>query len=295
LEDGMNLALGYVGLEVSDLGAWRRFASDMLGLAIGAPRSDGALPLRMDGHDHRFLLHEGPADDLAYVGWEVADAAALGELRGRLVKAKVPVSDGTAAELKARGVKGLIRFTDPSGIRSEIYFGPEMGRGDFKSAKVASGYLTEGMGMGHVLISVRSAEETERFYREVLGFRLSDYVDFDLMGHTIHAVFLHVNPRHHSLAFAQIPGPKRINHFMLQTKGIDDVGSALYRAQDLGIPMARTLGRHQNDRMISFYGVTPSGFHFEVGWGAREIDDRDWEIKTYGGVSDWGHRLVAPH
>ena len=40
--------LGYLGLEVSDLGAWRGFATDLLGLGIGGPRSDGALPLRMD-------------------------------------------------------------------------------------------------------------------------------------------------------------------------------------------------------------------------------------------------------
>jgi len=40
----MSLAaqLGYLGLEVSNLGAWRRFVSDALGLEMGAPRPDGA-------------------------------------------------------------------------------------------------------------------------------------------------------------------------------------------------------------------------------------------------------------
>ena len=47
----------------------------------------------------------------------------------------------------------------------------------------------------------RSTAETERFYREVLDFTLTDYVDIQ----AARAVFLHVNPRHHSLAFAELP------------------------------------------------------------------------------------------
>ena len=69
--------LGYLGLDVSDLGAWRRFATEVLGLAVGAPQPDGALPLRMDDHNFRILLIEGATDDVAYFGWEVADSAAL--------------------------------------------------------------------------------------------------------------------------------------------------------------------------------------------------------------------------
>ena len=31
-------------------------------------------------------------------------------------------------------------------------------------------------------------------------------------------------------------------------------------------------------------------FAFEIGWGARKIDDADWQVRTYYGISDWGHR-----
>jgi len=75
---------------------------------------------------------------------------------------------------------------------------------------------------------------------------------------------------------------------------IDDVGATFDRCQELGVPLQRTLGRHQNDRMVSFYGYTPSGFCFEVGWGGREIDDRNWVVRTYPGASEWGHRPVVP-
>jgi 2,3-dihydroxybiphenyl 1,2-dioxygenase len=286
--------LGYLGLEVSDLGAWRRFARGVLGLAIGAPRLDGAVPLRMDGHAHRFLLREGAADDVAYVGWELGDRAALDALAGRLERAGVTVRAGTAAEIAARGVEGLLWFEDPNGIRTEMVHGPAMGSEPFESDQIRSGFRTGDQGMGHVLVNARDSAATERFYRDVLGFTLSDYVDTEVMGHPLHAVFLHVNPRHHSLAFAELPLPKRLHHVMLEANSIDDVGAAFYRCQDLGVPLQRTLGRHQNDRMVSFYGYTPSGFCFEVGWGGRQIDDRTWEAKVYHGVSDWGHRPVAP-
>ena len=286
--------LGYLGLVVSDVEAWRRFATELLGLAVGTPRPDGAVPLRMDGHNHRILLHRGATDDVAYIGWEVPDAATLDLIKDRLAKASAPFLVGSVSEAAARGVQEMISFEDPCGIRTEIYRGPELGQGAFQSSKMVSGFKTGGMGMGHVLINARDGAKTERFYLDVLGFRLTDYVDTDFMGQPIHAVFMHVNPRHHSLAFASLPPwPKRLHHVMFETNSIDDVGATFYRAQDLGVPIALTLGRHQNDRMISFYGLTPSGFCFEVGADGREVDDRSWEVKTYHAVSDWGHRPTA--
>ena len=285
--------LGYLGLEVSDLGAWRRFATELLGLAIGAPRLDGALPLRMDDHDFRFLLHDGATDDVAYIGWEVADRAALDVMKDRLARAGVPYRVGSAAEAAARGVREMIAFADPDGIRTEIHHGPGPGPHAFRSEKITSGFKTGGMGMGHLLINARDCNRTERFYRDVLGFRLSDYIDTEFMGKPLHAVFLHANPRHHSLAFASLDMPKRLHHVMLEANSVDDVGATYDRARDLGVPIALTLGRHPNDRMLSFYGITPSGFLFEMGADGREVDDRNWDVKTYHAVSDWGHRPVA--
>ena len=287
---GTAAKLGYLGLEVRDLGAWRRFARDLLGLEICAPRPDGALPLRMDGHAHRFLLHEGPADDIAYVGWELRDRAELDDLAGQLERSRVSVRTGSAAEIAARGVEAMLWFEDPNGIRTELFHGPVLVSAAFVSDRMPSGYRTGDQGMGHILVNARNSNETERFYRDVLGFTLSDYVESE----RLHAVFLHVNPRHHSLAFAELPLKKRLHHVMLEVSSIDDVGVAFDRCQEQGVPLQRTIGRHQNDRMVSFYGYTPSGFCFEIGWGGRAVDDRNWEVRVYPDASDWGHRPVAP-
>ena len=86
--------------------------------------------------------------------------------------------------------------------------------------------------------------------------------------------FLHCNPRHHSIAFVEMPhARKRINHFMLQLGSMDDVGRAYDQVNDAGMQLFTTLGKHSNDHMTSFYMANPSGYGVEYGWGAREVDD----------------------
>ena len=40
--------LGYLGLSVSDIAKWEKFATEILGLSIGERADDGSLYLRMD-------------------------------------------------------------------------------------------------------------------------------------------------------------------------------------------------------------------------------------------------------
>ncbi|MBK5517696.1 VOC family protein [Pseudomonas sp. TH10] len=102
---------------------------------------------------------------------------------------------------------------------------------------------------------------------------------------------MHCNTRHHSLAFASVPSPKRIVHLMVQTHCLDDVGLALDRVKKAGVPVAWDIGRHTNDHMTSFYMLTPSKWEFEYGWGAREIDDATWTVERHDSMSIWGHEL----
>jgi hypothetical protein len=87
-----------------------------------------------------------------------------------------------------------------------------------------------------------------------------------------------------------IPAPKRLMHFMLQCRHVDDVGSTYYLCQDQGIEISGTLGRHTNDHMMSFYMRSPSGFEIEYGWGARIVDDATWQVQKHEAPSIWGHR-----
>ena len=114
------------------------------------------------------------------------------------------------------------------------------------------------------MLTVANIEPVMKFYVEVLGFRLSDYIE-----KPFRAYFFHVNPRHHSLALIET-GKSGMHHMMVELFSLDDVGQAYDVA--LGEPerIGVTLGRHTNDFMTSFYAKTPSSFMVECGWGGRE-------------------------
>ncbi|HTO53361.1 MAG TPA: VOC family protein [Myxococcota bacterium] len=283
--------LGYLGLEVSDLARWEKFAVDGIGLEPARRGSDGALALRLDSYEQRILLQPGPADDLAFLGFELANDAELEALGARLVRAGHAVGEGKPEKAAARRVTRLLETTDPSGIPVELYVGPAQAREPFRSSRNAAGFVAEAEGLGHAVISAKDPEATERFYLESLGMRLSDRVKVALNpSFTLEIRFLHANPRHHSIAFASVPMPKRLHHFMLELESLDDVGRAYDRMKAAGVGFAMDLGKHPNDGMISFYATTPSGFAVEVGQGGIKVDDASWSVRTYENISVWGHQ-----
>ena len=69
--------LGYLGINTSDVNAWERFATQVLGLQANRREDDGSLSLRMDEYQRRFTLYPGGNDDVAYLGWQVPDEHVL--------------------------------------------------------------------------------------------------------------------------------------------------------------------------------------------------------------------------
>jgi 2,3-dihydroxybiphenyl 1,2-dioxygenase len=279
--------LGYLVFEVSDLAAWEAFGTKILGLGVVDRREDTGFSLRMDGYRQRFFIERGPADDLAAIGWEVEGPAELKEFARRFEDAGHEVTQGTADEAARRNVEALIRVNDPAGNTNEVFYGPKKAAEPFVSEVVGSGFVADEQGFGHVVVAAKDQDEHEAFYAQMFGLKLSDYIRCEYFGHKIDVTFMHANARHHSLAFGggQL---KRIHHFMVQAKSIDEVGTCYDRFLFSGGMVHQTLGRHPNDKMFSFYGYTPSGFHFEFGSGAIEIGDA-WETTTHGKVSEWGH------
>ena len=275
--------LGYVGLSVSNVEEWEHFATEVLGLQSNGIDSDGNLSLRMDEYSQRFIIQPSGKDDLGFIGWQVTDETALREIAEQLREAGIEVSEGTGDDAKERRVEGLIKFDDPEGTATEIYYGPPISfENPFNSPRAISGFVTSEQGMGHVVLHVENLDRTVKFYRDVLGMRISDFIR--------NLVFFHCNPRHHSLALIEGKRGKRLNHFMIQAQSMNDVGTTYDMVLDQEMPLTRGLGRHTNDHMTSFYMKTPSGFDVEFGWGARTVDDATWQVQRHEKGSIWGHR-----
>ena len=125
-------------------------------------------------------------------------------------------------------------------------------------------------------------------YIDLLGFRLSDHIDFPNGGQ---GVFLHCNGRHHSMAFGQLEGRKLgIGHIMMEVTDLDAVGRAYDKVLDGAAPLYSSLGRHTNDKMTSFYCGSPSGLGIEFGTGGIIIDDDVWRPTRYSEAHYWGHK-----
>jgi 2,3-dihydroxybiphenyl 1,2-dioxygenase len=280
--------LGYLGVGVSDGQAWKGLATNVLGLEVVPGDDRGNYYLRMDEYHHRIEVHEDGSDDIQFIGWEVPNAAALHVVAQRLEDAGVKVAAGTKDEVDARRVLDLIKCVDPSGIPTEIFCGAPVNQRPFQPTRSITGFKTGVGGLGHVVVYQSDLQASTRFYQDLLGFSVSDIVN---QGGQPMAVFLHCNPRHHSIAFLAASGvPKRINHFMLECNSLDDVGSGRDLCMRGAAPVVIDLGRHMNDHMVSFYLGNPSQFAIEYGWGGREVDDATWQVQRYESVeSVWGH------
>lgn len=276
--------LAYLGLGVRDLSAWQSLATQQFGFQCEGPGAGAQLWLRMDSHLRRIILCPDDSDDLLFVGWQVAVPRDLAHLADRLRANGVEVDEGDPALAAARGVQGLIRFTGPGGLPTEICYGPVVRSEPFMPSLPMTGFLAEDLGLGHVVVAVPDRADAEKFYLDLLGFELSDYGSGSL-------VFLRCNARHHSIAFAPAGSrTKRMVHLMVEMRDLDDVGAALDRCLDAGVPLAASLGKHVNDLVTSFYVVTPSGFELECGWGGRLIDSATWQVRRYQERNVWGHR-----
>ena len=289
-------SLGYVGFKVKDPDAWSAFATDVLGL-MPAEAAGEARRFRLDDLAWRIAVEAGDADDLSYLGFEVAGPAELDAVRTRLADAGVAVGNDDPQLLAERGVLGLIACLDPDGLAVEVFYGPTLRtETPFVSPAGVSAFVTGDQGLGHVVLSTKDMAAARRFYQDVLGFRLSDIIrmqptpqfSFDME-------FFHCNPRHHTLALMPVPLPRRAHHFMLQVPTLDAVGFALERAEAAGVAITASLGRHTNDHMVSFYARTPGGFEVEFGYGALEVDEATWRVARHDKPSSWGHKRPDAH
>jgi len=276
------VSLGYAVIGSRNLAEWQDFGTSMLGLHC-AERSSSLLGFRMDSKRRRILVDGSAPDGTCCFAWDMGDAGGLAALAARVEAAGTPVTSESSDFAGIRHVRDLISFRDPSGNRVEAFHGL-MGDADpFQPGRTISGFRTGALGMGHAVLTVARAEETLAFYRDTVGFRVSDY-----MLSPFKAYFLHCNGRHHSLAIIET-GRDGVHHLMMELFSLDDVGQGYDLAIDRG-SVNVTLGRHSNDFMTSFYVKTPSPFMIEYGWGGREIDPRTWTPREcVEGPSLWGH------
>jgi 3,4-dihydroxy-9,10-secoandrosta-1,3,5(10)-triene-9,17-dione 4,5-dioxygenase len=294
-------SLGYIWIESTDPSKWLSYGTEVLGLmnAPGMP-DDGNVYLKMDERPYRLSIYKGETDRLALCGWELKDEADFEQAKSDLSTSGVNFEELTAEQVQLRRVRAAIRLQVPSGNTLELYWGADLDYAKFISPRGIEGFETGfcgDMGLGHAVLPCAKLKETYAFYKELLGFGDTDRMHFKFSddpadpGQGLH--FMHVNnPRHHSLAlYEDANNPVGCVHLMLEVLDVDEVGYCMDRVAEREIPIVSSLGRHTNDRMLSFYMATPTGFALEFGTGGLQMNWEEYTPTVTTLPSIWGHKF----
>ncbi|MGE2834745.1 biphenyl-2,3-diol 1,2-dioxygenase [Mycobacterium sp. SMC-4] len=288
-------SLGYVTVAATDMARWRQFAFDVLGFAQGSGPDADALYLRMDERAARIIITPGDVDKIVTVGWEVRDRAGLIEVKRALEEAGTEYQELSQAEADSRRVEEVIAFRDPAGTALEVFHGAVLDHSPVVTPFGAK-FVTGDQGLGHVVLPAMDVNGMFDFYTGVLGFksrgafRVPAPPEFG----PIRVRFLGINERHHSLAIcpaATVRDPGLV-HMMVEVDSLDAVGQALDRIAKDGFQLSSTLGRHTNDKMVSFYVRAPGDWDIEFGTDGMRVDETYYTAEEITADSYWGHQWV---
>jgi catechol 2,3-dioxygenase-like lactoylglutathione lyase family enzyme len=128
--------------------------------------------------------------------------------------------------------------------------------------------------LAHIVVNTPDIDRTTAFYRDVLGFKISDWSEHVMS-------FLRCNPEHHSIAFNQAPHAA-YNHTSWTMDSIDALFRAQGRVRKFGSDLMWGTGRHGPGSQVFNYYIEPSGYVVELIADGVEIeDDAAWEPQVW--------------
>jgi len=289
-------SLGYITVAASDIDRWRQLAFGVLGFAEGKGPDPSALYLRMDERAARIVVVPGEVDRVVAVGWEVRDHTGLERVKSSLDAAGVPFKELTAAEADKRRVEEAITFDDPAGTTLEVFHGAVLDHSPVVTPFGAL-FVTGDQGLGHVVVPALNPNGLVEFYSQVLGFRSRGAFRVPAPPEfgPLRVRFLGINERHHSLAICPATNqePPGLVHVMVEVDSLDAVGQALDRVNAEGFQLSSTLGRHTNDKMVSFYVRAPGDWDIEFGTDGMRVNETYYTAEEITADSYWGHQWVG--
>lgn len=281
--------LGYLGLGVSDMEAWKQFASDKIGLEWVAGDNAEIAYLKIDFWHHRIALRKSETDDVQYCGMRVAGIEEFNALYSRLCEAGIEVALASKEHAAERHVLALMQMKDPNGVPIEVFHGPhvETDKPFYPGRRMYGKFRTGRGGLGHILLHrTASVEENYQFY-QLLGMRggVEYKVPVASQEEPLEFLFMHCvgGGRQHTLSFGT-GGDKHLNHLMLELEEFNDLGQSHQIIRNSNHPIQIDLGKHANDDMYSFYTATPSDWLLELGWGGGDPSPQSeyYQCDTFG-------------
>ncbi|MBV8915168.1 MAG: VOC family protein [Acetobacteraceae bacterium] len=259
-------ALRSVDLGTPDIEGSERFYTQVWGLDV-VERAGPSVYLRATGADHHVLaLYPSDRPELRSVTFRAASEDALHRIAAAAPAAGAEVVSAPGAN---PGPDGGICLTirEPQGGALRFVYGDHQ---DADARPVANRPLR----LAHVNINSTDVDEAAAFYRDALGFRLTDRSKL--------MAFARCNSDHHAvvLAEAHVNG---LNHIAFLVPDLESVMRAAGRLVDHGFPIAWGVGRHGPGDNVFAYFVDPTGVVIEYTAEVLQVDD-DYVVR---GPDEW--------
>jgi catechol 2,3-dioxygenase-like lactoylglutathione lyase family enzyme len=274
----------YVGYAVPDLEAERAFYRDVWGL-VEAGEQDGVVSMAAQGSGEPCVvrLRQSAKRRIDVIGLAAETRADVDGLFRKVAAA------GSRIIFEPRPLEGPgggygFRFFSPDGLPFEI--SAEVARGEAHEVERWDGVPER---ISHIVLHSPDHKAAVRYFIDVLGFRLSDWLG-DFMG------FLRCNAWHHRIAV--LPGPPCLNHVAYDMKGVDGVMRGAGRLKAKGFDIVWGPGRHTAGDNVFSYFVTPNGFAVEYTAEVEQVDEASWTPQVYAPtpqiMDQWGMGVGGP-
>lgn len=259
--------LQFIAHAVPDIEAERKFYGETWGL-VEVAEHDSMIYFAAEGSAHPFVIRLRQDDEKKtdLIGFCTHTRADVDAIYTQAMAAGCR-SICSPAQVDGRFGGYAARFFDPDGHAIEI---------NCETQQRAARELNVGeaipVGLSHVVLHSPDHKGLTKFYEDVLGFKISDWIG-EFM------VFLRCNAAHHRLAI--MPGKPALNHVAFDVKSVDEMMRGLARMTKEGVTLSWGPGRHTAGNNTFTYYLTPNGNAVEYTSDLEECDDDTWVPNTY--------------
>ena len=253
--------LGYLALNVTDLDRSTAFYRDMVGLSVTEEQPGEIALLRCTDQHHEIVLYPAETAGVKRMAFQMESSEDLDAAGEALRVLGIAVETVDESEARALHLNKAIRYRVPGAeLPIELY-------DEMTEAPSPQQTVTNITRLGHIVLQAKEWESTYSWLVDHANFRISDFVD----GQT---AFLRPfpNPLHHSLALGKSK-TTHLHHFMFMVSDIDDVGCAVNRFNNSGVPITFGPGRHVASTSIFLYFNDPDGMTVEYSFGMERFDE----------------------
>jgi catechol 2,3-dioxygenase-like lactoylglutathione lyase family enzyme len=260
--------IAHASYEIPDLDQQFEYYTDVLGLALSAREKDTVYLSSTLDH-HSIVLHKGSESKCTGIGFQLGPDDDLDAFEKQTKAAGVATTRKKDSEPT---IPDMVCFEDTKGTVIEVFKRPEFMHQKFQTKGIVPHKL------GHVAFHVTDVQKVTKFYCDVLGFRVSDWLGDNFS-------FLRCGTDHHTINLIET-GKNKHFHTAFELRDWGHMQTACDFLSRNGYRILWGPGRHGIGHNLFTYHRSPNGLITEL---FAELDQMNDEALGYFEPRPW-HR-----